>query len=100
MLDIIFLIDVSLSCVTTYVDEGRVVFDMRMIFWNYAKNWMVLDLLGSFPIDKVKRRSRHHLRHRPFICLNRAAVFVYTMRNPMIARLGLHPFLWSKVEWY
>jgi hypothetical protein len=49
----IFMIDISLTFITAYDNQGCLVTDFRMIAKNYIFTWFLLDLAGSFPFDMV-----------------------------------------------
>lgn len=41
--------DMVMSCLTSYVHEGRLVYSPRLIFINYLKSWFILDLVVNLP---------------------------------------------------
>jgi hypothetical protein len=51
--DCTFMLDIALSFVTGYDNQGYVIRDFRTIARNYLLTWFVPDLAGSFPFDKV-----------------------------------------------
>jgi len=51
--DIIFMLDIGLSFLTAYDNQGITVRDFRAIAANYLRTWFLLDFAGSFPFDVV-----------------------------------------------
>jgi hypothetical protein len=51
--DCTFMLDIALSFVTGYDNQGYVIRDFRTIARNYLLGWFLPDLAGSFPFDKV-----------------------------------------------
>lgn len=48
--EIVFIIDVLLSCFTTFINnDGVVISDIRHIFTNYLTTWFLIDFLGAIP---------------------------------------------------
>jgi hypothetical protein len=53
-IDILFFIDVLINCNSAYLDnEGVLVTDRKRILYNYAKGWLVLDIVACFPFSFV-----------------------------------------------
>ena len=52
-IDVIFMMDISLTFLTSYDDHGYIVKDFHRIAINYLKSWFLLDVAGSFPFDLV-----------------------------------------------
>jgi hypothetical protein len=53
--DILFLIDCLLSCITAYFDPetGLLVTHPKLIIKNYFRTWLLADILSSFPLDRI-----------------------------------------------
>lgn len=53
--DLLFVLDLFARLLTAYYDEcaGRVVFEPKSIFGNYARGLLVLDLIASVPLTMV-----------------------------------------------
>merc|ERR1712176_755295 len=48
--EVVFIIDVFLSCITTYInDDGVVISDLKHIFSHYLKTWFLVDFLAAIP---------------------------------------------------
>jgi hypothetical protein len=47
--DVYFLIDVLLNFNTGYYDQGMLVMNRKVIFYNYIKGWLIFDIISSFP---------------------------------------------------
>ena len=48
--EIVFIIDVFFSCITTYInDDGVVISDLGHIFSHYVKSWFFVDFLAAIP---------------------------------------------------
>ncbi len=52
-IDCIFMLDIALTFVTGYDNQGYIVRDFRTIARNYLLTWFLPDIAGSFPFDKV-----------------------------------------------
>jgi hyperpolarization activated cyclic nucleotide-gated potassium channel 2 len=52
-INVIFMMDISLTFVTAYDRQGCLIRDFRKIAENYLSSWFVLDIAGSFPFDTV-----------------------------------------------
>jgi hypothetical protein len=52
-IDVIFMIDISLTFVTAVDIEGFYVRDLRTIASHYTRTWFAADFAGSFPFDNV-----------------------------------------------
>lgn len=53
LLDIWFAIDIVLNFRTGYIHHGTIIMTPRKIVWNYLTTWFVVDLLGTFPFEKL-----------------------------------------------
>lgn len=54
-LDILFMIDFLLNCVTGYYDsESNLVTDRKKIMLNYLKGWFLIDIIASFPFNLIE----------------------------------------------
>jgi hyperpolarization activated cyclic nucleotide-gated potassium channel 1 len=54
MLDVFFFIDLILNCFTgIYDSEGKLIVDLKVIIWTYAKGWMLWDLAACFPFGLI-----------------------------------------------
>ena len=53
VIDAIFMMDIALSFVTAYDDQGCFVKDLRKIRVRYLQTWFYPDVAGSFPFDIV-----------------------------------------------
>ena len=49
--DILFIVDVVRNFRTAYDDRGHMVSDPWKIARNYARTWLVIDVVASFPLD-------------------------------------------------
>jgi hypothetical protein len=55
IIDFLFFLDFIVNCFSAYLDyEGKLVVDRRKIFCEYAKGWMILDLLACFPFGLIE----------------------------------------------
>ena len=55
----VYLLDILISCNTSYTSLGMKVYSRKLIFNNYIRNWLLIDLISSFPcellfIDKMQ----------------------------------------------
>ncbi|KAL3667750.1 hypothetical protein V7S43_007303 [Phytophthora oleae] len=49
-----FLMDILVNCRTASFDEERIlIYDPHALFWKYAKNWFLLGLISTVPIDEL-----------------------------------------------
>ena len=53
VIDCVFMIDIALSFITAYDNQGFIVREMRAIARTYLRTWFWPDLAGSFPFDIV-----------------------------------------------
>jgi hypothetical protein len=53
LVDCTFMLDIVLSFLTGYDNQGYVIRDFSTIARNYLLTWFIPDLAGSFPFDKV-----------------------------------------------
>ena len=55
IVDIIFIADCGLSCVTAYTDteSGNVIADPKSVLKHYASSWLLPDLASSIPLDRI-----------------------------------------------
>ncbi len=53
IINMIFLVDIALTFLTAYDNQGCLIKDFRRIAKNYFFTWFLLDLAGSFPFDTV-----------------------------------------------
>lgn len=52
VIDSIFFIDVFVNSLSsTQLEDGTVIKDFKTIFKNYAKGWMILDIIACFPFS-------------------------------------------------
>ena len=50
MCDVLFMIDVFLSCITTYINnDGVVISEIPHILGHYLKSWFIVDLISAIP---------------------------------------------------
>lgn len=49
--DLFFLVDIWLNFRTTYMHQGLVISNPKLMAQNYIRNWFFLDLIASLPID-------------------------------------------------
>lgn len=69
-LDLLFMVDFLLNCVTAYYDnESNLVTSRRKIFLNYLKGWFFIDIFASFPFNLLeisqtnsKQNSKSYIR--------------------------------------
>jgi hypothetical protein len=52
-INVMFMIDISLTFVTAYDRQGCLIRSFRKIAKNYLNSWFILDIAGSFPFDTV-----------------------------------------------
>ena len=52
-IDLIFMIDISLTFVTQYDNQGVMEKDLSLISRHYFKTWFFPDIAGSFPFDII-----------------------------------------------
>ena len=55
----VYLLDILISCNTSYTSLGMKAYSRKLIFNNYIRNWLLIDLISSFPcellfIDKMQ----------------------------------------------
>ena len=54
--DTLFWIDIVVNFRTAFVDKKKhTVFDSKQVAKNYLKGWFTLDLIGTFPFEKVAK---------------------------------------------
>ena len=51
LIDVFFIADIFVNLRTMVVVEGRLIASTRAIFLHYARSWLALDLVASFPFD-------------------------------------------------
>jgi len=51
VLDVFFLLDVALHFNIGFIDHGRIVYDRWHIARQYAKTWLLADIVSNFPVD-------------------------------------------------
>jgi hyperpolarization activated cyclic nucleotide-gated potassium channel 1 len=55
MMDMLFIKDILVNCVTTYVnDKGQLEASIKVIMVSYLKSWFVIDLISSFPMGLLE----------------------------------------------
>lgn len=57
LLDGLFMLDILIKLRTSYRDHGYDIIDRRKIRRNYLCGWFSLDLVSSFPLDTILKRS-------------------------------------------
>ena len=55
----VYLLDILISCNTSYTSFGMKVFGRRLILKNYFRKWLLIDIISSFPcellfLDKIQ----------------------------------------------
>lgn len=53
LIDLFFLVDIFLNCVTTYRQHGIEVSDKRQCTRHYGRRMMLVDIVASFPFDLI-----------------------------------------------
>lgn len=53
LLDIWFAIDIVLNFRTGFIHHGTIIMTPKKIVWNYLTGWFLVDLLGTFPFEKL-----------------------------------------------
>ena len=56
-IDFVFMADVVLNFLTTFVKEGREVRDPGRIAWHYLRTWFVIDFVSAFPVELIDSSS-------------------------------------------
>ena len=51
LIDLFFLIDIGLNCVTTYRERGVEVFDRKRCTAHYGRRMLIVDVVASVPFD-------------------------------------------------
>lgn len=52
-IDIIFVVDMIISFISTYEEDGVVIRDERRIAMNYLKTWFTVDFISTLPFDRI-----------------------------------------------
>ena len=51
MVDLMFIADILINFRTTYLHNGEVVMNQKMIAINYIKGWFLIDTVAAIPFD-------------------------------------------------
>ena len=54
IIDCVFIMDVIMNFRTTYMNkDGELVYDSKMITYNYLKSWFIVDVTAAFPYGLI-----------------------------------------------
>ena len=51
VVDIFFIADIVRNCFTAFYDRGNLITNQWRIVANYARTWLIVDVIASFPLD-------------------------------------------------
>jgi len=89
LVDAMFLIDIMLTFFTTYVDNGEIIINRKLIRRNYLRGWFTLDCIAALPYsvinfimgDKVSGSSRAEIIVTCFRFISTHSTFSLTVEN-------------------
>lgn len=53
LIDVFFVVDIALNFRTGFIDDGELIMDGKPIATNYAKGWLWVDIVATFPYNAV-----------------------------------------------
>ena len=59
----LFIVDIIITFFTAYSEDGIIVDDLKKIFYNYAKSWLILDVFSILPFDLFLQSSNGRLNN-------------------------------------
>ena len=82
--DVMFFIDFLINCVSAYYDKTEnLIIDHKQIFCNYAKSWMLVDIICFFPFTLLDTNTQQ----QSYSSSNKYNNLVRLLRLPKLYRL-------------
>jgi len=53
----IFWLDLFINMLTTFIEDGEIVKERRIVLKHYFRSWFLVDFLTCFPFDQIVERT-------------------------------------------